>query len=1346
MKKIISTILSVMICLMAIPLNFTTKAATVSVVFAGSGTESDPYQIANASHLLMLAEYINSGNVEGQYELTKDAYYIQTADIDLKGKSWTPIGLYDDSRHYFSGHYNGNYHSIKNLSCSSDNNYVGFFGRLGENGTDYTDKCVISNLSIYGTVTGANANCTGGIAGELCSGATVTNCSFTGDVSGKNNVGGIAGMTYNGGNIHNCYHNGTVNASNTWAGGVIGSIRVGNTETSVNATVNNSYHTGGAVTAVNGSVGGVTGRLEKAEKNTNVTITLDNNYYLSSSCEGGYNGDSTYGYQKLSDEMWSSAVELLGSPYVADTDNINGGYPVFEWQTTPYQFKGSGTAEDPYQISNKNELSIMRDLVNSEYSSSKYNSCYYVQTADIDLQYDNWTPIGIRLVDGKEAGRSFFGNYNGQNHVIKNLFVVRDVKFAGLFGSLNGNGAIENLVVYGEVNSSAPSAGGIVGEICNGGGIVRNCAFIGDVTGSADATGGLVGYLWGSGSIESCYHNGTVTNTGGHNAGGIVGHCYVGKYSDTNVTVKNCYHVGAVSGAEGKSGSIAGLVDDLSETAGNAYITNCYVLKGDAPDTCPGNATKVDVSLCTSTMLKASYADLGEPFVKANSDAVNSGYPVFSWQQSDFLMGDVNNDGAFNVTDIVLLQKWLLAVPGTHLENWKAINFCDDDRLDVFDLCLAKRALIESGNIEGVPTSITLNKTTATLELEGSGSTLRLTASILPESVKDKSVTWTTSNSKVATVSNSGLVTATGSGTAIITAKANLGGKPDVCRVTVVNPSISISPSSLSIITNATSTIKANPVPSNATVTWKSDNTAVATVSGGTVKGVKAGTANITASITVNGKTYTSGKCAITVSDGGITLDKTSLSLYPNGSGTITATTSPKDQSVTWTSSDSKVATVSGGKVTAVAAGTATITAKTTIYGKDYSVTCNVTVIQPSIKLDKTSTTVYLGGSDTLTATVTPSGQAVSWSTSDSKVATVNAGKISAVAAGSATITAKITVSGKDYTATCKVTIGTPSIKFDKTSGTAYIAGTDKITATVVPSNASVSWSTSDSKIATVSGGTVTFVAAGTATITGKISVNGKDYTATYKVTCNKPTISLSKSSHTMWIGDSVTLTATTDPSGRAITWSSSNTGVATVSGGKVTGVGEGTATITGTMDVNGKKYSATCSVTIKKPYLTLGSTSGSSKDDHVYYSSSTGGFYAGIFNLPSATCTPSGSASWSIASGNASINNGKLMINQPGTVVARASFTYGGKTYTADYTYTRTVTFYAGNAFTLRSGPSTSTSSLGSIPKGTSLTVASLDYSDSKYVWGKVTYNGKTGYVALWLKNRSESNGIITV
>ena len=56
--------------------------------------------------------------------------------------------------------------------------------------------------------------------------------------------------------------------------------------------------------------------------------------------------------------------------------------------------------------------------------------------------------------------------------------------------------------------------------------------------------------------------------------------------------------------------------------------------------------------------------------------------------------GDCNNDGEFNVADVILLQKWLLAVPDTHFENWKAADMCEDGRLDVFDLCMMKRKLI----------------------------------------------------------------------------------------------------------------------------------------------------------------------------------------------------------------------------------------------------------------------------------------------------------------------------------------------------------------------------------------------------------------------------------------------------------------------------------------------------------------------------------------------------------------------------------------------------------------------------------------------------------------------------
>ena len=67
---------------------------------------------------------------------------------------------------------------------------------------------------------------------------------------------------------------------------------------------------------------------------------------------------------------------------------------------------------------------------------------------------------------------------------------------------------------------------------------------------------------------------------------------------------------------------------------------------------------------------------------------------MFKWQISD-IQGDVNADGKFNVSDVVIFQKWLLADPSAKLDNWKAADFCEDNRLDVFDLCLMKRALIE---------------------------------------------------------------------------------------------------------------------------------------------------------------------------------------------------------------------------------------------------------------------------------------------------------------------------------------------------------------------------------------------------------------------------------------------------------------------------------------------------------------------------------------------------------------------------------------------------------------------------------------------------------------------------
>ena len=702
-KRVVSVLLSLLMCFMAIPYNMVSFADDTEQEFVESGTKNDPYQINSYFKLALLSERINETTMDGTNEKYKDAYFIQTADITIPdGVNWTPIGTFtptdsNTKRFYFAGHYDGNYHFIKNLNCNSDNSYVGLFGRLGENGTDYTNKCVISNLSVYGNIT-SKGNIVGGIAGEACAGSTIENCSFNGNVLGNESVGGIAGMTYNGGYIRNCYHNGTVTSTNKNVGGIIGALRVGNYEFSVNAGVYNSYHTGGIVEATNGAVGGICGYLEYGEKNKDCKIILENNYYLSSTCSVGVNGNNSSGCSKLDADFMKNVNELLGSPFVYnESEEINNGYPVFEWQAVPYQFRGSGTADDPYQISSKEELEKMRDLVNSKFFTEQYSNKCYIQTADIDLENELWTPIGTRMINNvDQSAPLFWGSYNGNGHTIKNLYVNETEKnnYSGLFGSHRGNGIIENLIVYGEIKSNGAAVGGIAGEVVNGGGIIRNCAFIGDVTGN-DSVGGIAGVIWQKGTIENCYHIGSVLalTAESNYIGGIVGRLVVGDsgLDNTFAIVRNCYNIGKVTGLSNGIGSIVGNMTHREKVDGEIYVENCYSIKGDVSGNISGNyTTNYDVTELSESMMRNVAGKLGDAFVKNPDSNFNNGYPVFTWQ----IKGDINGDGVFNIADVIILQKWLISEGNVTLKNWKNADLCEDNRLDSFDLVMMKKQLI----------------------------------------------------------------------------------------------------------------------------------------------------------------------------------------------------------------------------------------------------------------------------------------------------------------------------------------------------------------------------------------------------------------------------------------------------------------------------------------------------------------------------------------------------------------------------------------------------------------------------------------------------------------------------
>lgn len=178
--------------------------------------------------------------------------------------------------------------------------------------------------------------------------------------------------------------------------------------------------------------------------------------------------------------------------------------------------------------------------------------------------------------------------------------------------------------------------------------------------------------------------------------------------------------------------------------------------------------------------------------------------------------------------------------------------------------------------------------------------------------------------------------------------------------------------------------------------------------------------------------TFTASTPAVPVS--GISLNKTSLTLEQGNEETLTATITPSDatnKGVTWSSNDENVASVVNGKVTALAVGTATITA-TADGDNTKTATCTVNVTENThptavegITLSKTTLSLKVGATETLTYTITPqnaTNKNVSWSSSAAGFASVdNTGKVTANAEGTATITVKTADGNK--TATCAVTV-----------------------------------------------------------------------------------------------------------------------------------------------------------------------------------------------------------------------------------------------------------------------------------------------------------------------------------
>ena len=293
---------------------------TVSLATArGYIIEDDgSYTVTSADGLMNIAELVNGGKTDINITLT--------ADIDLTGKDWTPIGTdYDNS---YKGTFDGGGHTITGLTVTTNDQFVGLFGYLNRAGT--VKNVVMEGVQI--TSNQIDGGSIGGVAGY--SWGTIENCSVSGSVSGTVYVGGVVGVQI-GGSITGCSSSATVKGM-VDVGGVAG-------QTNSSATLTACYATGNVIIEINpkkniagGSLVGMNAGISllACYATGNVTSTgsstgyvhiggfLGDNYITLTACywknnheQGiGYNREST-GATKVdgSGVTWKNAVNAMNT-------------------------------------------------------------------------------------------------------------------------------------------------------------------------------------------------------------------------------------------------------------------------------------------------------------------------------------------------------------------------------------------------------------------------------------------------------------------------------------------------------------------------------------------------------------------------------------------------------------------------------------------------------------------------------------------------------------------------------------------------------------------------------------------------------------------------------------------------------------------------------------------------------------------------------------------------------------------------------------------------------------------------------------------------------------------------
>ena len=542
---------------------------------AGDGTQGAPYQISSAGELANLAKMVSGG------ETYENTYFELTADIDLDGKEWTPIGTKDSQ---FAGKFSGNGKTIRNLTVGGGDNRGLFAYSSGEIKDVYLEKIDITTTMNAGGVCAFNSgtiegcgvlsgtiicsNPNGGQLGGICmeNSGTISRCFSNASVKGATSAG-IVYINRGIGVVQDCYNTGTLEGSSSASG--INTNNYGKIKTCLNL---------GAVIAEDkiSEEGSVIRGYGICVMNV-PGASLENCYSDSNVCPkelfGGFRNNTTVYYKTTAElcggslpDGFDGSVWNVGSiGGIADKDaadrfaaksytypSLNGVGSAAAREVEVYNFSTDSTPdwqEFKYIETVEDFRKIEDDL-----------SGNYVLAQDIDFGGNSYRPIAYK------SGSSFTGKFSGNGHTISNIGVKYDDDIVGLFGT--NNGLIMNLAVSGEVTGEE-----YIGGICaKNEGTIYSCSFDGEVKQSATTQRkGKVGGICGTNyaTISNCFNSADVS--GNDYIGGICG-----EMCGKDPVVVYCVSVGKVSGFTGSAivGGICGYGNGISY-GGSSELSHC---------------------------------------------------------------------------------------------------------------------------------------------------------------------------------------------------------------------------------------------------------------------------------------------------------------------------------------------------------------------------------------------------------------------------------------------------------------------------------------------------------------------------------------------------------------------------------------------------------------------------------------------------------------------------------------------------------------------------------------------------------------------------------------------------